>query len=178
MESVGQRFQSFAQPTEALGSLWFASWEQLTFKVPIEESGGLSCRRTCYHWLESTLWAPSPRLSHYGHLPSPGESHRAWASRPSQGSPMCASREDANSQDVGEATSDLLSIYVCHILCFPFGFSWDWEVGSLQKMIRRWFCFADWFINTHRHLYSSMDDAKIILEKHPVFFPQTFLSLE
>ena len=71
------------------------------------------------------------------------EFHRAWALGPSLRSPICASGED-----MGEAASDLLSIYLCHILGFPFGFSWGWGVGSLQKLICRWFCFSDWFINT------------------------------
>ena len=44
-----------------------------------------------------------------GHLPSPGEFHRAWTPSASLGSLICASGEDANSQDVGEATSDIPS---------------------------------------------------------------------
>lgn len=109
----------------------------------------------------------SPLLNH--HLP------RAWVPTAFPGSPTCASGEDATRRNVGEATSDL-SICLCHILRFPFGFAWDWRVGSLQKVIHRRFCFADWFINTHRHLHSSLS-AKIILGKHLVFFffPDVFI---
>lgn len=116
----------------------------------------------------------SPVLSHCGHLPNPGEFHRAWVPKPSQGSLICAPGEGDKSQSVGKATSDFPSIYQCHSLGFPFGFSWDWEVGSLQK----W--FTDGFvllINTRRHLYSPVE-AKIILGNHPGFFPQIFLSHE
>lgn len=78
----------------------------MTWKEPIEADGYLSCRKPCSHWLESTLNA---------HL-SPGEFPSTWVPGSSLGSLRCASGEDVNSQDVGEATSDIF-IFICVTCC-------------------------------------------------------------
>lgn len=38
-------FSELSQPTETSRSLWFARWERLTYKVPVEEGRSLSCKK-------------------------------------------------------------------------------------------------------------------------------------
>ena len=169
------RCSELAQPTKTSRSLWFASWERLTYKVPMEEGGDFSCRKACV----ITGWrapcrarslpcrataATSPTLEDFMEHGLPV--HPCGAS--------CVLLGKMPTVKMWERRLLIFLLCICVTSCvFLLGFPGTEKWAHSRK----WFadgCFADWFINTHRHLYSSMD-AKIILGKHSGFsFPRHF----
>lgn len=93
----------------------------------------------CYHCLESALHAHFSLLSHSGHLPNPEEFHRTWTPSPSLGSFICASGEDANSQDQEEQPLIFL-LFICvtsfvFLLAFPGTEKWAHLENCLQVVL-------------------------------------------